>query len=204
MSSNAYNTFTGLTKYVHQLETIHGNLADGRGRRHGQDALHRAGVVLAVAAWESYVEALVLEAFESIRPPVGASQDAILMHSLALTRANQESKGLNTPNAENVRKLFQSTLGFDVVTHWNWTAPHRHWSYGQMMARLNEWIKVRHSVAHGGSLPNLDMLKNSHGSYTLRLNHLKACREFMMHIAGQCDTSLSLFLTNTYGIARPW
>lgn len=54
--SNAQSKFMEQLGLVDQLITIHGKLQTGRGRRHEQDALHRAGVVLTVAAWQAYVE----------------------------------------------------------------------------------------------------------------------------------------------------
>ena len=43
MPSNAHKQFTELMGYVDQLIGIHGKLQQGKGRRHEQDAIHRAG-----------------------------------------------------------------------------------------------------------------------------------------------------------------
>ena len=53
-------------RYVKQLQKIHEKLEQGKGRRHRQEALHRAGIVMCVAAWEAYVEDLVCEAADHI------------------------------------------------------------------------------------------------------------------------------------------
>lgn len=66
MPSNAQTQFINQIGYVDQLIAIHRKLQTGKGRRHEQDALHRAGVVMIVAAWESYIEKLVMEALDAI------------------------------------------------------------------------------------------------------------------------------------------
>src|SRR5262245_3190451 len=110
MPSQAQQQFALLVEHVEQLITIHGKLQQGRGRRHDQDALHRAGVVMTVAAWESYVEKIVLEALDVIEASAGvaagtAAPGAIVpawaRHSFALRRAEiaKGVKRFNTPDA---------------------------------------------------------------------------------------------------------
>ncbi len=71
MPSVASQNFAQLVGFVDQLIMIHGRLQAGRGRRHEQDAIHRAGVVMMIAAWESYVERVVLEGFLAIETSAG-------------------------------------------------------------------------------------------------------------------------------------
>lgn len=63
--SAALMKFSEQLELVDQLITIHGNLQTGRGRRFEQDAIHRAGVVLTVAAWQAYNEKVLLEALDA-------------------------------------------------------------------------------------------------------------------------------------------
>lgn len=64
--SEARSSFETQLALVDQLIAIHGKLQAGRGRRYEQDALHRAGVVLTVAAWQAYVEKVIGEALDLI------------------------------------------------------------------------------------------------------------------------------------------
>jgi hypothetical protein len=195
-----------LLNHVYNLENIHGSLAAGRGRRHNQDALHRAGVVMSVAAWESYVEDVLKEAIVKIKPVAGAPLHAVLVHRIAERDANKRVKEFNTPNAQNVRKLFQENLDFDPWPHWTWVAgTRRNWNSVRMQKALNDWLTIRHCVAHGASLPNdIAMLRNSQGSHSIRLAHLQECRDFIKHIATQTDSALSSHLVAQFGIAAPW
>lgn len=195
-----------LLAHVDNLETIHGNLAAGRGRRHRQDALHRAGVVISIAAWESYVEAVLKEAIEAIRPAAGSPLPAILVHRIAERDANKKVSEFNTPNAENVRRLFQEHLDFDPWPHWIWVAgTRRNWNSDFMRTRLNEWLKIRHCVAHGAPFPTtIAMLRNSHGGYSIRLEHLQDCRDFVRQLATVTDAALANHLVAQFAIAPPW
>lgn len=206
MSSNALNTMSNLLTHVNNLEAIHGALAAGRGRRHRQDAIHRAGIVMSVAAWESYVEAVTLEALSVISPAAGAPAHAVMVHRLALRDANHRVKQFNTPNSENVRSLFQEHLDFDPWPLWSWVAgTRRNWNSQQMRTRLNEWMRIRHCVAHGAALPtDIAMLRNTHGGVSIRLEHLRECRDFVNHVGTQTDAGLSAHLAATYGMAAPW
>jgi hypothetical protein len=73
MPSNSFGEFEGLLGSVDQLTIIHRKLQQGRGRRHEQDAIHRAGVVLAVAAWQAYVEKVLNEGLQYIQDSVFAA-----------------------------------------------------------------------------------------------------------------------------------
>jgi len=75
MPSQSLGEFQSLLGSVDQLIAIHGALQHGRGCRHEQDAIHRAGVVMTVAAWQAYIEKILAEALEAIgddiRNPAG-------------------------------------------------------------------------------------------------------------------------------------
>ena len=52
-----------------ELDTIHTQLRTGLpGRQYGLASLNRAAVVISVSAWESYVEELMRESLEALRP----------------------------------------------------------------------------------------------------------------------------------------
>jgi hypothetical protein len=64
--SAAFESFKGQLELVDQLISIQGKLQTGPGRRHEQGAIHRAGVVLVVAAWQAYVEKVLGEGLDAI------------------------------------------------------------------------------------------------------------------------------------------
>lgn len=205
MASSAFIGLESLLGHVDQLEVIHGSLGAGRGRRHKQDALHRAGVVLAVAAWESYVENVTKEALQAISGAAVGNPTAASLAALEIQHCDRSVGRFNTPNAENVRDLFQKHLLFDPWPHWVWKASgRRQWNAIFMRERLNHWLQVRHSIAHGFKLPQYPFLLNQHGKYTVRKCHLMHCRDFVRHLASETDVALAHHLATKFGIAAPW
>src|SRR5690606_8820587 len=112
---------------VEQLIAINEQLRQGRGRRYEQDALHRAGVVLTVAAWQAYVEKVLAEGLQLIEGQITGAVIGVAPPTWAvsgfLVRKAAIKKGiadLNTPNSENVRRLFKESLDFDPRPDWTW------------------------------------------------------------------------------------
>ncbi len=90
-----------------ELDTIHSQLRTGLpGRQFGLASLNRAAVVISVSAWESYVEELMRESLQALRPaapPLGhwPSLNAFILGELGR---------FNTPNAQNVANLTSDKL----------------------------------------------------------------------------------------------
>ena len=150
------------------------------GRRAGYDALNRSTVILAIAAWEGFIEDLLKSAVEHIAKradgpsalPVNV-RDALIAHQYekhgwgrlgkttkdsiwALTGrgwrlvyiqyAKERITALHTPNYENVRKLYSSTIGLtDFAADWG----ARRWTAQDYMDRLDKLLVLRHRIAHG-------------------------------------------------------
>jgi hypothetical protein len=121
------------------------------------------------------------------------------------TTVTYQVKQLHTPNAENIRRLFQSTVGFDPWPHWTWISHGRNWNAQYTRTRMNEWLRIRHAVAHGGQLPtNIDWIQAANGTPRLTLNELKACIAFFDRMASRTDVALSQFSVAAFGINAPW
>ena len=113
------------------------------------EAYLHASLAANVAAWEAYLEQLVGEFFTVTSNPVISSYHT--MHTVAKENALREIKAFNTPNAQNSRELLNHTTGYDPINDWIW--PARGMSGPHVRARLDEILRVRHSFAHGLSLP---------------------------------------------------
>ena len=72
----------------------------------------------------------------------------------------------STPNAENSRNLLLR-VGFDPWPVWEVTDGRQKLSAAQTRARLNEWLQVRHALAHGGSLPDVSVLDRTRSGATM-------------------------------------
>ncbi|WP_195821699.1 HEPN domain-containing protein [Roseobacter sp. MH60115] len=204
--SEAREAFINQQGLVEQLVDIHESLQTGRGRRHRQDALHRSGVVLTVAAWQSYVEKVIAEAFhlvsDHMTDPASATPTwAIQSFNLRKAQAKTLIKRFNTPDDVRVRDVFQDTMGFNPWGSWEWRQGPRQWDAPEIRRRTNGWVRVRHSVAHGFDLPDdLDWLKGENGEARLTLGLLNECRKHFAHLVGITDDSFGAFLSNSFGI----
>jgi len=208
--SNAQSKFSEQIGLVDQLITIHGKLQSGRGRRHEQDALHRAGVVLIVAAWQAYIEKLLLEGLDvissSLRDPA-AGTPAWTLQAFKMRRSQVEIfvKKFNTPNDTNARDLLLDALGFNPWPAWEWRRGRRQWDVKEVRKRTNAWVLVRHSIAHGFDLPDdVTWLRGRNGRARLTLRLLKECRSHFQHLVSKTDAAFADHLVNEYGLARPW
>src|SRR5438552_1355489 len=80
-------------------------------------ALNRAVVVTSVSAWEAYIEELVRESLNVLRPP---APPLGLWPALNATIRGQLGR-FNTPNTENIRMLISDSVGLqDIQTSWAW------------------------------------------------------------------------------------
>ncbi len=146
---------------------------DGPGRRPVRlQSLNKSAVVLLCAAWESYVESVILEvAYASIHQAAGPDEmlqsiqtltarhikdakDERVWRSAAgdgwrdLSRSVVRNKlwGFNTPKRHQVELLFRQILGVkDVDRNWEW---HRS-PAPQPSQRLDAFVALRGSIAHG-------------------------------------------------------
>ena len=104
--------------------------------------MNRAMVVMCVSAWEAYVEELVKESIEILRPATGPVGTWSSLKAAALSQVGR----FHNPDVENVQSLLSDFLGVpDITASWFWrNCPQR-----RAVERLKEAIKCRHDIAHG-------------------------------------------------------
>ena len=212
MSSQSLEQFQELLLSVDQLVAIHAKLQSGRGRRHEQDAIHRAGVVMTVAAWQAYIEKVLGEALTIIGDAFGDGAGEVpaptwAKHSFLLRQADVKSnlKRFNTPSDRNVRDLLRDALEFDPWPSWVWQYRRRQWNVSEVRRRTNSWVDIRHTIAHGVPLPNdIEWIQDNNGRPRLTLNLLKECRKHFFFLARRTDMALSTHLTNHFHTQAPW
>ena len=149
-------------------------------------ALNRAVVVVCVSAWESYIEELVRESLNVLRP---AAPSLGLWPALNATVRGQLGR-FNTLNTDNIRLLISDALGLqDVQTAWAW----QNCTSDQAMQRLADAMSLRHQIAHGVN-PRPVVA-------TLYANQLPA---FFRRLGHCTDRAVRDHFVNILGIANPW
>jgi hypothetical protein len=153
-------------------------------------ALNRSVVVLTVAAWQAWVETYVSTALVALsEPPASRSDDTEYLRLLNASRplielAVRDVGRFSTPDASEVCRLLR-LLGDDPRPRWSFAGTGGQRSSDDVIGRLNDWVKVRHAIAHGAPhLPTVGVLtrtKGGHGSLTYR--HAAQCATFFRKLA---------------------
>jgi len=176
-----------LLKDAEELDEAHRELRTGEaGRQWKLGALNRAVVVICVSSWEAYVEKILIECVDLLKPaapPLGN------WPSLSAS-ARSDIGRFNNPNAENTRRLFAENLGLaDVSAHWAWQ------NCEPQKARdlLNAVLKKRHEVAHG--VNPRPIIHNQYSSWL---------PGFFRNLGRCTDEALKTHLNGALGVISPW
>lgn len=107
---------------------------------HNTEVLKRASLVMALTAWETYVEDRVREEFKiRIRVVEGS-----YVGKFVASRLEDELKRFHNPTAAKTRKLFLDYLEVDVAEGWNW----EHFDSARAQKTLDELIAKRGDPVH--------------------------------------------------------
>jgi hypothetical protein len=187
MPSAAFNNYlTVLLADPEEVLAAHEKLRTKKpGRQWGLGALNRATLVLCVSAWEAYVEEVIKESVEAMKPPAPPVGPWAALKASVLSDIGR----FNTPNAQNVRQLVRDSLGLDNVTDaWAW----RNCTPVQARTRLDEMLGYRHKIAHGvNPRPNI---RNKYGS---------SLPDFVRSLGSQTDAAIMAHL-GTLGVTVVW
>ncbi|OSZ74621.1 HEPN domain-containing protein [Hydrogenophaga sp. IBVHS1] len=119
------------------------------------EVLKRASLVMALTAWETYVEDRVREEVAQRLRVVNGSY----VGKFVAGRLEDELKRFHNPTAEKTRKLFHDFLETDVTARWEWP------NYDSAKAKktLDELISKRGDAVHrskpqAASAPNMPHL----------------------------------------------
>jgi hypothetical protein len=104
------------------------------------EVLKRAGLVMALTAWETYVEDRITEAMNIRLGAVAGSYVGDFIHK----KLHQDLKQFHNPSSDKTKRLFLEYVGIDVTLGWTWanTDPER------ARKSLNDWISKRGDAVH--------------------------------------------------------
>lgn len=104
------------------------------------EVLKRAGLIMAMTAWETYVE-------DCIQEVAAARIENLEDDSLAnffRSKLDEEIKRLHNPVAEKTIELFRDFAGVDISEAWRWNSLNSK----TVRTRLNDYLKLRGEVVH--------------------------------------------------------
>lgn len=154
-------------------------------------AINRSIVVLTVASWQGWVETLVGESLGHLSTAFESGSD---LESLApsvgplIELAEVELRRFSTPDAAGVRRLLM-LVSDDPLPRWCFEAAGGSRSPDDVVGRLNDWMRVRHAIAHGAKhLPPVGVLgRTGAGCGSLAHRHAARCiafYELLVHATG--------------------
>jgi hypothetical protein len=167
-----------------------------------QDArlfLH-AALAVYVAAWEGYVERLISNFFhESIDP---SDARFVSLHQLLAALASKAADRFHTPNWENSRSLLAEYTAYDPINDWIW--PQKSMPGHQVRERLNEILRVRHSFAHGFSMPSFAWNTSASGEVRLTAQTVREIEAFFVNLVDRTDDGMKRHLLTLYNSSLTW
>lgn len=162
--------------------------------------LYGAAFVTEVAGWNAYTSELINSFFTTVASPLDAHFHA--MHSLASAAAKMKLDRFNTPNAENTRNLILQCTGYDPWP--DWSLPARGMTALAVRERLNEVLKVRHSLAHGFAMPAYTWTQSPAGLVRLTRSSVEWTRSFIGNLVAATDRGLRQYVLTVYGLQVAW
>ncbi len=182
MIEDAFAEFDRAMVNPRNLVEIHKALNKGPGLRVREMSLNRGIVVLTVAAWQAFLEDLVDEVLDAIA--ISSGDVGYDHYRILRIDAKRAARFFSTPNAEKTRELL-FMVGLDPWPHWRWQSGPEYVSETTARERLNQWLQVRHAIAHGDdTLPDVSVLTAlTSGRRSLERWNAERCMRFFTKLA---------------------
>lgn len=143
------------------------------------EVLKRAGLIMALTAWETYVEDRLKESFEvRLKPLLGCE-----IGNYIQKKFNEELKRFHNPTSDKTRSIFKEFLGIDDVTKgWKWS---NYNSPKEVCAELDRLLKLRGEVVH-----NSKGVTSGQQAHVVSKETLSKCITFLEGLVGVFDSHL--------------
>lgn len=139
------------------------------------EVLKRAGLIMALTAWETYVEDRICEALDVQLKMVSGCK----LGDFFKSRLDEDLKRFHNPSSDKTKKLYKDYLGIDDVTEfWKWN----NYDPEKAKAKLNEFIKLRGDVVHHS--------KDDAQAHPVSKEDLSKCIKFLDGLVDTFDKSL--------------
>ena len=104
------------------------------------EVLKRAGLIMAMTAWETYVEDRLQEASEQRLAALRNREIAEFFRS----KLAEEIKRLHNPDYHKTVALFRDYAGVDLTRYWSWNQ----FELESVKKRLGQYMKLRGDIVH--------------------------------------------------------
>jgi hypothetical protein len=138
--SNSKNSFDLSIQEAESILGFYDELNQNKLNSKELEVLKRAGLIIALTAWETYVEDRIEESVQGLLSKSANPQVAKFMTS----RLDDELKRFHNPNSEKTKKLFFDYLGIDLFNYWGWN----NFDLDKIKKTLDELVSKRGEAAH--------------------------------------------------------
>lgn len=139
----------------------------------GAETLKRAGMILALAAWETYIKDRFREEIDVWLCSVRGSQ----ISNFVLKKVDEDMKRFFNPNHERTKNLFKTYFDIDVTEYWKWD----NYQPTQAKKALNELISKRGDAAHKATT-------NPNTAHIVKRNDLDKAIRFLKGLVGVTES----------------
>ena len=191
------------TVSANRIQTLRRAATDRRLRPMSHDEIqvyYHAALTSYVAAWNAYIDNLVRNFYDVIADSGNPKFDAI--HTLAKGTVENALTRFNTPNWENTRNLLNQYTGYDPINDWGRSQTNM--SLQQVHQRLNEILRVRHSLAHGSDMPAYNWTQSPSGRVRLTSKAIQETEAFFKNLVKVTDRGMKTHIEATYGLISIW
>ena len=139
------------------------------------DALKKASLVMALTAWETYVEDVATELFHQKFSLIKGS----MIGKFAEKQFDERLKYFHNPNSKKTKHLFEEFFDIDVTEHWEWNNVYPK----DAREQLNRWIAKRGEAVHRAQV-------DLNQPQIIRKDELAKCIRFIDELAKATDHAL--------------
>jgi hypothetical protein len=145
------------------------------------EALKRAGLVMALAAWETYVKDRFNEEFTVWLRAVDGSQ----VGKFVRKRRDEDLKRFFNPNSERIKRLFVDYFEIDITQGWKWD----NYDVADAKKALDSLISKRGDAAHKANTTT----KKNNDTHLVKRDELEKAIRFLKGL---------VFATDKFKIAK--
>lgn len=173
--SKAYESFEVAIKDVEDIFDIW-NFINREHKDKNPEALKRSALVMALTAWETYVEDRFKELVDTnIRGIKGSP-----VYHYIDQKVNNDLRYFHTPNSKKVKELFQPLLNEDITLCWSWET----YEPSSAKKKLNEYIGLRGDVVHRAVV-------EKDQPHPVKKDDIEKCIRFLKSLTKTMDTYLN-------------
>lgn len=141
------------------------------------EVLKRAGLIMALTAWETYVEDRAKEALGQHLAAIKGSPVAAFVEK----KFADEIKRFNNPTSDKTRRLFLDYIGVDVTTSWAWNGV----TAAKAPQMLDELLAKRGEAAHRS-----DAAGATAQGHLVKRDDLEKALKFLRQLVEKTDAAL--------------